>query len=391
MAKIILLGSYADSLLHFRGALIRRLIKEGHEVLGVTPPPKTTEVITKLESWGARFRSIPLDRTGIHPGKDLQTLLRLHQLFLREEPDVFLGYTIKPVVYGLLAAWLADIPARYAMITGLGTAFMEAENIRQFLLQSLASLLYSLSLRTSQKVIFQNPDDAYLFCARRLVGGPEEVALVNGSGVDLDHFRPASLPEHTSFLMIARLLIDKGVHEYVDAARQIRRHHPNVAFRLVGYIDESPRSIDADDLQSWIDEGVIEYLGRLKDVRPAIANCSVFVLPSYREGTPRTVLEAMAMARGIITTDVPGCRQTVDIDRNGFLVPTKDAQALARAMTHFIGEDHLIESTGRESRIIVGERFDVHKVNETLLDVLDLRRPNRQIGLPPIPDVARRR
>lgn len=389
MARIVILGSYGESLLQFRGSLIRRLLAEGHEVIGAAPAGDLS-VRDTLESWGARYKCVPMDRTGINPGRDLQTLYRLHRLFVREKPDIFLGYTIKPVVYGLLAAWLADVPSRYAMITGLGTAFMEVDSLRQLLLQSLASALYSFSLRTSEKVIFQNPDDAYLFCVRRLVGGPEEVALVNGSGVDLEEFRPAPFPKKLTFLLTARLLRDKGIYEYMAAARQVKRRHEGIRFLLVGYRDESPRAVPQEDLEQWIKEGVVEYLGRQEDVRPALKECSVFVLPSYREGTPRTVLEAMAMGRPIITTDVPGCRQTVERDRNGFLVPPKDVQGLARAMTHFIGEEEMIRNMGAESRLMAAERFDVHKVNETLLDVLELRKAPRRVEPPPIPDVARR-
>lgn len=388
MARVVILGSYADSLLRFRGHLIQRLLQEGHEVTAAAPGP-AEGVAATLESWGARFEAVPLERNGMHPGRDLKTLRALHELFRREEPDVFLGYTIKPVVYGLLASWLADVPSRYALITGLGTAFTgDCEGTRQYLLQSLASLLYGISLRTSQRVIFQNPDDAYLFCARRLVGGPEDVAIVNGSGVDLEHYRRVPLPRETSFLLIGRLLTEKGIREYVQAARRIRAHHPSVTFRLAGWYDrESPASLTQEEVESWQQEGVIEFLGRLDDVRPAIAKSSVFVLPSHREGTPRTVLEAMAMGRPVVTTDAPGCRQTVINGRNGFLVPVGDVEALTRAMTHFVGADSLIRQMGSESRALARDRFDVHQVNDTLLDILDLRQ--RQVP-PPLPTKIRR-
>ena len=323
-----------------------------------------------------------MDRTGLHPARDLQTLRALHRLFVEEGPDIFLGYTIKPVVYGLLAAWLADVPARYAMITGLGTAFTDVQGARQYLLQSVASMLYRLSLTTSRQVIFQNPDDAYLFCARRLVGGPEQVALINGSGVDLDEYRPAPLPESTSFLMVARLLRTKGIVEYLEAARRIKAHHEDVVFRLAGGFDDGPAAISEEEFETLNADGAVEFLGYLDDVRGALAQASVLVLPSYREGTPRTVLEAMAMGRPVVVTDVPGCRQTVEPGENGFLVAPRDIHGLARAMTHFIGEPELVRSMGEKGRALAQERFDVRDVSETLLKILDLR---RRVVPPPLP------
>ena len=198
------------------------------------------------------------------------------------------------------------------------------------------------------------------------------MAIVNGSGVDLDEFRPAPFPEQTSYLLIGRLLYTKGIREYAMAARKIRSCHPDVRFRLCGWPDDGPSAISSQELDDWISDGTIEYLGHLDDVRPAIADASVYVLPSYREGTPRTVLEAMAMGRPIITTDVAGCRQTVEPGENGFLVPHRNEDALARAMTHFIGEPQLVESMGSASRRLAEHRFDVEEVTDSLLVTLGL-------------------
>lgn len=385
MARVVILSSYAPSLVEFRGHLIRRLVGEGHEVVAVAPE-MNADVKDSLQSWGADWESVPMDRNGVNPTRDVQTLWHLHRLFDRLEPDVFLGYTIKPVVYGLLAAWIADVPARYALITGLGASFTNVAGARQYLLQMLASLLYGLSLRTSQRVVFQNPDDAYLFCARRLVGGPEDIALVNGSGVDVEEFRPAPLPKKPIFLMISRLLKNKGVAEYIAAAEQVRAYHEEASFRLVGWCDGGPDAPDEGELNSWLDSRAIEYLGRLDDVRPAIAESSVYVLPSYREGTPRTVLEAMAMGRPIITTDVPGCRQTVESGVNGLLVPPRDPSALVDAMSHFVENRGSVEKMGRQSRRIAEERFDVRQVTDSMLAALELG--PRKVP-PPLPRSAR--
>jgi glycosyltransferase involved in cell wall biosynthesis len=198
--------------------------------------------------------------------------------------------------------------------------------------------------------------------------------MINGSGVDLGAFRPAALPQgDVSFLLIARLLKDKGIREYVEAARQVRAQYPRTSFHLVGRLDQgNPAGISARELHDWQTEGVVEYLGRLDDVRPAITATSVYVLPSYREGTPRTVLEAMAMGRPIVTTDAPGCRETVRHGVNGYLVPVRDADALAQAMARFVEEPGLIAAMGRESRRIAEEKYDVHKVNRVILQAMRL-------------------
>lgn len=386
MPKVLILGSQSESLLRFRGHLIRRLLDEGHQVVAAGPEPDR-RVADTLAKWGAKFETVSLDRNGMNPARDLQTIWALHRLFSRENPEVFLGYTIKPVVYGLLAAWLADVPSRYALITGLGTAFTRRESTRQVILQTLASCLYGVTLRTSQRVIFQNRDDAFLFCARRLVGGPEEVAVVNGSGVDVEKYSPVDYPEGpTSFLLIGRLLKSKGIDEYVEAARRLKARHPEARFRLVGWPDDGPDAIDEGSLREWIRGDTIEYMGYLDDVRPAIADSSVYVLPSYREGTPRTVLEAMAMARPIVTTDVPGCRTTVEPGENGLLVPPRDVESLVLAMEQFIGDRPLIEALGKASRRLAVTKFDVEQVTDSLLAALELG--DRRMP-PPVPrDVA---
>jgi len=222
-------------------------------------------------------------------------------------------------------------------------------------------------------VFFQNTDNLQVFQRYRLLGNPAAAVLVNGSGVDLDRFRVAPLPSAPIFLMIGRLLRDKGVVEYVEAARQVKARHPQAVFRLAGWIDAHPDAISAAQLDAWLQEGVIEYLGYLDDVRDAIAAASVYCLPSYHEGMPRTVLESMAMGRPILTTDVPGCRATVVEDVNGYLVPSRDVTGLARAMERFVLEPQTIPRMGRASRRIAVEKFDVNQVNAVMLDAMGLR------------------
>jgi len=305
----------------------------------------------------------------MNPLHDLACLWSLWRLQRTLRPDYFLGYTIKPVIYGLIAAHLARIPQRYALITGLGYAFQATDEAgwkSKILLRGVCGL-YALALKAANGVFFQNQDDAALFRSRGILGTGAKTMVVNGSGVDIAAFTRAPLPSRISFLLIARLLGDKGIREYVQAARKIRRRYPDAVFKLVGWIDENPNAISPSELDAWISEGVVTYLGRLEDVRPAIIASSVYVLPSYREGTPRTVLEAMAIGRPIITTDAPGCRETVIEGDNGFLVPARSVDKLAAAMAKLIDNPGLIERMGHRSREIAEQKYDVHKVNAVML------------------------
>jgi glycosyltransferase involved in cell wall biosynthesis len=289
----------------------------------------------------------------------------------RIRPSHVLGYTIKPVLYGSLAAWLAGVPRRSALITGLGYAFQGQANERGGL-RVLVQWLYGLALRRTHKVFFQNPDDQTLFRSLGLLLPGTPSCVVNGSGVDVEAFAVAPVPAAPHFLLIARLLGDKGVREYAQAAQRTRALYPQVRFSLVGWLDENPDAIAQTELSAWVQAGTMNFLGRLSDVRPAIESCSVYVLPSYREGTPRTVLEAMAMGRAVITTDAPGCRETVVDGDNGFLVPVQSVDALAEAMARFITDPTLVARMGQRGRQLAEEKYDVHKVNAVMLQEMGL-------------------
>lgn len=372
--RFLLVASFPDSILAFRGALIDALTTAGVTVHVAAPGLSAdSDVASQLERKGVRCHDIPLERTGMNPLRDVCTLVALTRLMWQLRPQYVMGYTIKPVVYGLLAAWLARVPRRFALITGLGHAFqVEA---RGTLLQRLVRLLYRTALARADRVFFQNPDDEALF--RSLVILPQHVPsqVVNGSGVDVEQFAVVALPPvPLRFLLIARLIGDKGIHEYAEAAHIVHRKHPEVRFLLVGWIDDGPAAIARSEVDRWVDEGVVEYLGRLDDVRAAIGESSVFVLPSYREGTPRTVLEAMAMGRPIITTDAPGCRETVVDGDNGYLVPVRDTQALADGMLRLVEQPERAVAMGQRSRQIAEEKYDVHKVNATMLQGMGICR-----------------
>lgn len=370
MARVLILGSYAPSLVNFRGELLCVLRQYGHEVFACAPTADQG-IIQQLEAWGVRYCNVKLDRTGLNPLKDLRGLYSLVRLFRWIRPDVILSYTIKPNIYGSIAARIASTPSRNALITGLGYTFM-CGSAYQKLLNSIVSRLYQFALFQTQNVFFQNPDDQALFKKKSLVGDSTEQLVVNGSGVNLTHYAPSPLPVDPTFLLIARLIKEKGIYEYIEAARMIKKEYPGIRFYLVGWIDDAPSAILSSELSAWRREGLIEFLGRLEDVRPAITKCSIYVLPSYREGTPRTVLEAMAMGRAIITTDAPGCRQTVKPGCNGFLVPVRDVDALVKAMRYFIKHPEKIMVMGEQSILIAKKDYDVHKVNHLMLKKLGL-------------------
>lgn len=368
--KILLIGSLAESLINFRGPLIRQMVSAGHEVMAAAPDI-SAGLRVKLRALGVRSFSIKLRRTGFNPIMDLYTILMLYRLCRREKPDVFLAYTIKPVIYGSIAASWAGVPGIYSMITGLGYAFTSHDR-RGSWVRRLARQLYRVALKDNDKVFFQNPDDLSYFQSEHMIRKTGQDILINGSGVDLDYFRPAPMPAQCSFLLIARLIRDKGIEDYVRAARILRPKYPDACFRLVGWMDSNPNSISSDELAVWKKERVIEYLGPLEDVRPAIRDCAVYVLPSYREGTPRTVLEAMAMARPVITTDAPGCRETVSDGVNGYLVPIQSPNALAEAMEKLYLDAELRFNMGQLSRRRAVDKYDVNIVNRMILEGMEL-------------------
>jgi glycosyltransferase involved in cell wall biosynthesis len=370
--KFLLIASYADSLINFRGPLLDALLAKGLTVHVAAPDmPLGSGTRVALEQKGVTVHEIPLRRVGMNPFADLFCLVALCKLMLNIKPDSVLAYTVKPVIYGLLAAQIMRVKRRFALITGLGYAFQPAASqtgSSRGMLKALVQRLYALALSSTTRVFFQNPDDEALFRQLQLISAETPSTVVNGSGVDVDDFNVAPFPEPVSFLLIARLLGDKGVREFVSAARAVRSEYPNVAFKIVGWIDENPDAIAPAELEAWIADGTVEYLGRLKDVRLAIAGSSVYVLPSYREGTPRTVLEAMAMGRAVITTDAPGCRETVIEGVNGFLVPVKDVNTLAATMLKFVKKPELVARLGEKSRELAEIKYDVKKVNAVMLE-----------------------
>ena len=369
MPRVMIVAGFNKSLILFRKELIEHWLKSGYEVTAAAPGLEVEEALTEM---GVSYHNLHLERTGLNPVKDFILLLRLIQLLKKERPDYLYLYTIKPVIYGSIAARFLPSCRVFSMITGLGYAFTRSEN-KGKLLRKVLIYLYRIALKRNRKVFFQNPDDEKYFVDNGIVE-PDKVVRVNGSGVNIDYY---SMTPHNkgevSFLLIARLLKEKGIVEYIEAARKVKKKYPETRFMLVGWsFDDNPTAIGQEQIEEWQKEGIVEIYCETDDVRPYIAKAAVYVLPSYREGTPRTVLEAMAMGRAVITTDVPGCRETVKNGVNGFLVPVKDSEALAEAMVRFIEEPDLIEKMGKESRRLAEERFDVYKVNRVINQVMGL-------------------
>ena len=369
--RFALITSQAFSLVNFRGPLISLLVVRGIEVFALAPDydEQTRQSVLDL---GAIPVDIQFNRTGMNPFIDVMSVVRLTKLLHRLNADVVLTYFIKPVIFGTFSAVMAGIPKRFCLIEGLGYVFISPEGrepIRRKILRVIVSVLYKLALRFADKVFLLNDDDVAELVSRGLVQSNQVVKL-GGIGVDLDEWTPAvSATSPITFLLAARLLREKGVVEFAEAARIVKQEYPEVRFVLLGGVDPNPGSLGVAQVAGWVSQGVLEWPGNVS-VKSWFAQASVFVLPSLREGVPRSTQEAMAMGRAVITTDAPGCRETVINGHNGFLVPVRDVDALAQAMIRFIKEPDLIESMGRASRLLAEERFDVHKVNAVMISAM---------------------
>jgi glycosyltransferase involved in cell wall biosynthesis len=370
---VAIISPYARTVVSFRGSLIRELIGCGCRV-SVLAPDFTPQIRAEVAQLGAAPVDYPLDRTGLHPFRDLFTLWSLWKILRDIHPTIVLAYNIKPNIYGALAGWAARCPSRIAWITGLGHYFTETRvgGLRKTVLQGLIQTLYRFALKTCNTVCFQNSDDKAEMVQRRLVSSSKAV-VVGASGVDLCEWLPAPpILEPITFTLAARLLREKGIVEFAEAAQRIKHRYPNTRFLLLGGMDTNPGALREHEVRQWAEAGILEWHGHVPDVRPYFAQTSVYVLPSYREGVPRSTQEAMAMARPVITTDAPGCRETVVDGVNGFLVPPRDVDALVRAMERFILQPDLIIQMGQASRKLAEERFDVHKINQRILAVMGI-------------------
>jgi glycosyltransferase involved in cell wall biosynthesis len=373
-AKVALIANTAWYLQNFRRTLIRRLQDEGYSVIAIAPPD---EYVSELRALGAIFRGVPMDSKSVNPVTDLKLASALRRVLKDERPACVLTFTVKPNVFGTFAAASLGIPV-VSNVSGLGTAF-----IRRNWLTAVVRTLYRSALRRAATVFFQNPDDLQLFLQERLVPAAK-ARLLPGSGVDVDRFAPVSAPHDSGkryrFLLLGRLLWDKGIGEFVDAARQLRSRHPNTEFVLMGFAEtENRTAIPMRTIQSWVDEELITYLPPALDVRPTLAASDCVVLPSYREGTPRSLLEAGSMAIPIITTDAPGCRQVVEDGISGYLVAVQDAADLARKMEQMLllseAERRAMGWRGRQKIL---REFDERKVIDAYVSAIGEAAASRQ-------------
>ena len=365
--RICVLGNQARATFLFWRVLMLAAKARGHSVLCLVPDGDT-ESNQRIRDLGVDLRHYSLDRKGLSPSNDIRTFLELKKIFGKERIDLLFASTIKPVIYGCLAAKSAGIRHIYATITGLGYAF-EADSLFKKLINRLSIVLYHTALSGIEGVFFQNRDDAELFASCGILKKNARVLFARGTGVDCSHFAPLPLPNRDNglvFLSIGRLLEAKGFREFVEAAKIVRQKYPDTLFRILGPKEQGLGSIGEEEIASW--KGSVDYLGATSDVRPEVQAAHVIVLASWREGTPTAIMEAMSMARPCIVTDVPGCREVVEDGKNGLLVPLKNPAALAEAMERLCANPELLVSMGACGRELAAEKFDANVVSNGILD-----------------------
>lgn len=368
--KILILSSHTPSLFWFRMDMMKVFMDAGADVRAVGNEPESVW-IDKFKDFGIKYRSIPVSRNGLNVIGDLKTFIAIKKIIQEEKPDKIFTYQAKTIVYGILASHLVDNSiSNYPLVAGLGSIF-RGTGFKSMIVRSILSIQYKLAFKYSTKVIFQNSDDKKELLRRGLLK-ETQVAIINGSGVNLEKFTVQPLPDKKAILFIGRLIRDKGVGEYLELVKRIKYNYPKVRCLLVGPYDSNPSAIKPDDLQPLIDANIIEYFGEQADVRPYFKECTVYVLPSYHEGTPKTVLEAMATGRPIVTSDAPGCRETVIDGVNGYLVPIKNVDSLFNAVKQVLDDSNLTEKFAQEGRRIVEEKYDVRKVNTSIMKIMNL-------------------
>ena len=367
--KIAVLSSHTPSLFWFRMDMMLSFKSLGHEVIAIGNEPESDWSEKFLEN-GIKYIQAEISRNGTNPFKDLKTLKSLKAILKQEKPDKLFTYQAKTVIYGGIAANQLGITEVYPLIAGIGSVFL-SNDIKSKIIRFILKTEYRYSMRKSPKIFFQNNDDVKVFTDNKIIK-KEKTVILNGSGVNLEKFTQKPLPNGNVFLCISRLIKDKGVYEYLQAARIVKEIYPQARFLLVGPYDSNPSALKPEELQPYIDDGIIEYFGEASDVRPYLEMCNVFVLPSYREGTPKTVLEAMATGRAIITTDATGCRETVTNGDNGYLVPVKDVDALSSAMVDLIKNPDKISQMADKGLELVKQKFDVKIVNNIINTTMNL-------------------
>lgn len=366
---IVIITSSAKALFNLRKELVESWVKAGHRVTAIGDLPESEFSNICIQN-GFEYRQTTLQRNGLNPFKDYKTLHELTALLQTLKPDRVFCTFAKAIAYGAWAAKRAGISHVYSLMSGLGSIY-RCDSLKTIVIRVIMNQLYKNAFKCSKTVVFQNNDDLNLFVGMGLVVR-EKTVIVNGSGVDLNRFEFSPLPHNSRFLFVGRLLKEKGIREFIEAAKIIKRKFPNSSFIAVGDTDTNPSSLQKNEVAKYQEEGLIQFVGFQQDVRPYINQCDYFILPSYHEGTPRCVLEAMAMGRPIITTDAPGCRETVINGVNGFLVPVGDHFTLADRMEFLLMRDIEASDMGKKSRKIAEEKYDVEKVNRDYFNIMEL-------------------
>lgn len=362
--KVLFIGNTAWSMYNFRRSLFSELINQNYKVFVVSPQDNYYQ--DKLKELGCCCITLDISSKGVNPVTDIKLFFDIRKVLKQTKPDFCFFYTIKPNIYGCLAAKSLNIK-HIAIITGLGYTF-----INHNIISLIAMKLYKYSLKSAYKVWFLNSEDKDIFTQNKLVK-ESNTSILKGEGIDLSHFTLSDLPLKTSFLLIARMLWDKGIGEFVEAAKKLKNKYPEIEFNLLGFIGvDNPSAIPQKQVDEWSSNNIINYLGSTTDVRPFIKNCSCLVLPSYREGIPISLLEGAAMGRPIITTNAVGCKEAVDHNINGFLCKVKDADDLANSMEKII-KMSIEEKTqmGIAGRKKMENEYDVRLIIKQYLDTLN--------------------
>jgi glycosyltransferase involved in cell wall biosynthesis len=367
--RIVVSASDGKSLTNFRGSLIKEMQRRGHEVIctSIEAPERMEDEIHKL---GAKYYCIPGTRTKINVLSNIRMLFSYIKAYRSLKPDLCFLYMSKPVIFGGLAAILCRIRYKYVFVTGLEVVFY-SNGIKNILIRCLLIVLFKIVHSKCDAVFFMSRDDYAKMLRWKLVKR-EQAVIVNGSGVDMEYFTRKCMPASDTVCMTARLLWSKGVREYVKAAELVRQQYPQVTFLLVGGLDENPEGISEKELETIIEKGCVRYCGYADDVRKYLEECSIFVLPSYHEGNGRSIVEAEAVGRPIITTTAPGCCETVIDGFNGFLIPPRDEKALADRILFLLEHKQLKMNMAEYSYQLCCEKYDVRKINQVFIDVMKL-------------------
>lgn len=367
MKIFILVSPKNRSAYNFRGDLIKDIQSKGYRVVVTGPNQDGKE---KIEALGANFIEVPIDKNGLNPLADISYCLKLSKIMKRENADAMMAYTIKPVIYGSIAGWLAGVKNRTVMVTGAGYLFA-SRTLKARIIKLISFALYKIGLFATHKVIFQNIDDLNEFVDNGLVH-KRKCHVVNGSGVNMHKYTPSEYPKTPSFFFLGRLVYAKGGMDFVKAAKLVKEKYPESRFMILGKLEKDlPDAIKADDLMPYVNDGIVELFPETDNIAQYYAMTSVFVLPTaYREGTPRVILEALASARAVITTYTPGCKETVIDGKNGFFVPTHNPKAVAEKMMYFIEHPDDIAKMGSESLKLCRDKYEIGLINKDMLSIM---------------------